>query len=210
MISKDYQQHWNKTYRKPSHKLGWYEDYPEPSLRLIEKCKLHKDARILNVGAGVSKLIPSLVQLGFSNLIVNDISDIAIEELRTLVGPTADRIEWIQDDLTQANALPLISKVDLWHDRAVLHFFTKEKDQQAYFQLVKQLVGPNGYVIIAVFNHQMANMCSGLEVKHYDLKELKMNLEPDFCLLDSFDFTYTMPSNDKREYIYTLFRRNNA
>ena len=46
----------------------------------------------------------------------------------------------------------------------MLHFFVEEEDQNAYFRLLKELVKEGGHVIIAVFNLQGAEKCSGLPV----------------------------------------------
>jgi hypothetical protein len=40
---------------------------------------------------------------------------------------------------------------DLWHDRAVFHFLTNEKDQQTYIQKLKQYLKPNGYFLLSTF-----------------------------------------------------------
>jgi hypothetical protein len=89
-----------------------------------------------------------------------------------------------------------------------LHFFNEADEQDAYFLLLKKLVKQNGFVIIAAFNLHGAETCSGLPVFRYNEKMLSEKLDSDFSLMEYFDFTYTMPSGDKREYVYTLFQRN--
>jgi hypothetical protein len=103
------------------------------------------------------------------------------------------------------NDLP---KVDVWNDRAVLHFFTEKKEQDTYFELLHKKVKKGGFVILAEFNLQGATMCSGLPVKRYDVKMLQESLGKDYLLLKHFDYDYQMPSGEIRKYIYTLFKRN--
>ena len=98
-------------------------------------------------------------------------------------------------------------QIDLWHDRAVLHFFHERSSQDAYFALLQKLVRPGGYVIIAAFNLNGAPTCSGLPVFRYDARMLQEKLGENFKLLEAFDHTYTQPSGDTRAYVYTLFRR---
>lgn len=206
---KDLKSHWENAYKNSdTDQLGWYEDFPEPSLRLIEKCELSKNERLLNVGVGSTTLIDELLKKGYQNIIASDISENAIAELKKRLKNKSDQIEWIVDDLILPGKLNKIEKVDLWHDRAVLHFFNEADEQDAYFSLLKKLVKRNGFVIIAVFNLDGAEKCSGLSVFRYNEKMLSKKLGHDFSLLDSFDFTYSMPSGDKREYVYTLFQRN--
>lgn len=205
----DLKSYWDKAYKNSiTNKLGWYEDFPEPSLRLIDKCVLKSDARILNVGVGATTLIDELLNKGYDQVIGSDISANAMEEIKSRLGADSDQVEWIVDDLLFPEKLDEIEPVDLWHDRAVLHFFNKSDEQDAYFSLLKKLVKRNGFVIIAAFNLRGAENCSGLPVFRYDKKMLSEKLDRDFSLVEYFDFTYTMPSGDKREYVYTLFKRN--
>ena len=204
----DSRSHWNKVYEtKPIEKLGWYEDKADPSLYLIEKCKLQQSSAILHVGAGATTLIDTLETLGYVNLYVNDISHVALEKLKARLGNGGSSIQWIEDDLTNPHQLNNIKNVELWHDRAVLHFFTQQKDQEAYFQLLKSVVAKGGYVIIAVFNLEGALHCSGLPVFRYSEAMLSDRLGEQFSLIESFDHMYTMPSGNTRSYIYTLYQR---
>lgn len=147
-------EHWERVYQKnPVHKLGWYETSPEPSLGLIEQCKPHKDAVILNVGTGATTLVDELIKMGFQNIIANDISGAALEELQNRLGSEkSTMVRWIVDDLTDPAELKSLEQIDLWHDRAVLHFFNEKEEQDAYFSLLRKLVKVEGWVILAAFN----------------------------------------------------------
>lgn len=200
--------HWDKTYNKEIEKLGWYEKFPEQSMQLIAKCNLTKDARMLHVGAGASTLIDELLQQGYCNLIANDISENALNKLQERLGSNAHKVSYVVDDIIRPTHLQEIEQVDLWHDRAVLHFFTNLHDQECYFNLVKKLVKKNGFVIIATFNLNGATHCSGLPVYRFNETMLQCSLGNDFRLIDSFNHTYTQPSGNTREFVYTLFQRN--
>ena len=202
-------EHWERVYeKKPVEEMGWYESSPEPSLNLIEHCKLEKNAAILNVGAGATTLVDQLLELGYNHIIANDISKAALEELQLRLGPEiSEQVHWIVDDLTDPGELYELGQIDLWHDRAVLHFFHERSSQDVYFALLQKLVRPGGYVIIATFNLNGAPTCSGLPVFRYDARMLQEKLGDDFKLLEAFDHTYTQPFGDTRAYVYTLFRR---
>ena len=177
-------EHWERIYQKTSFdRLGWYEARSEPSLQLIEKCNLPKDATILNVGTGATTLVDDLLNLGFSNLIANDISSQALEEIQLRLGPERSKmVHWLVDDLTRPNELKALKQVDLWHDRAVLHFFNEPEEQNTYFNLIRKLVKIYGYVIIAAFNLDGAPKCSGLPVIRYDAQMLQEKLGESFHL----------------------------
>ncbi|WP_456424249.1 methyltransferase domain-containing protein [Lutibacter sp.] len=207
----DFENHWNNAYQKtPINKLGWYEKESTPSLELITLCNLSKNAQIFNAGAGASILIEQLLNEGYSNLVVNDISSSALIELKNnLINHKTSQVQFIVDDLTNPTVLLKLKDIDLWHDRAVLHFFTTQQQQNSYFNLLKKVIKPKGYVILAEFNLEGAKKCSGLDVFNYNEKMLHERLGEDFALLKSFNYTYTQPSGGIREYVYTLFQRKN-
>ncbi|MGQ8335684.1 class I SAM-dependent methyltransferase [Sunxiuqinia sp. A32] len=200
--------HWEEVYRKtPTEQLGWFEESPQPTIELIQACSLPRSARILSVGAGTSSFIDYLLEEGFQQILATDISSTAIEQLKERLGEKRSNVEWIVDDLTQSTILHNIKPIDLWYDRAVLHFFTQANDQQSYFNLLRKLVKPGGFVIIAAFSLTGAKKCSGLPVKNYSTEMLREQLGSEFQLLRDFDFIYTTPGGNPRDYVYTLFQR---
>ncbi|MFC2083440.1 class I SAM-dependent methyltransferase [Bacteroidota bacterium] len=205
----NYKEHWDKVYSKSEiKKLGWYEATPQPSLDLIQKCKIDKDATILDVGSGATTLIENLVKDGYSNISATDISKVALEiAKKRLREDEAKLVNWIVDDITDPKHLHQITSVDLWHDRTVLHFLIEERQQKGYWKTLKRMVKKNGYVIIAVFSLDGAKKCSGLDVKNYDHKMISDFLGSEFELLEHIPYVYTMPSGDSRPYIYTQFQR---
>ena len=205
----DYKKHWNDAYLKsPINNLGWYEETPSQSIELIEACNLPKDSLIFNAGAGATTLIEKLLDDGYSNILVNDISSSALIELKNnLSSHSHSNVTFLVDDLTSPNELFNLKNIDLWHDRAVLHFFTEKFQQDIYFNLLKKTVKIDGFVILAEFNLEGAKKCSGLAVFNYNEIMLQERLGNNFKLLRSFNYTYTQPSGNTREYIYTLFQR---
>ena len=204
---KDIKTHWDDAYiNSPEEKLGWYETDLSPTLKLIEKANVAKDACVLNVGAGSTRLVDELVNRGYKNIMATDISEVALNSLKDRVGE--EQVKYITDDLTSPKLLNDIEPVRLWIDRAVLHFFTEKKDQASYFDLLKRRVASNSYVIFAEYNLVGATKCAGLEVNRYSEEMLADKLGSDFKMIESFEHTYTMPSGDLRPYIYALFKRN--
>lgn len=204
--------HWERVYQNSRVKsLGWYEENPETSLELINRCNLPEDACILNVGAGATTLVDGLLQAGYRNIIANDISSSALGKLQLRLGPGKSKmVNWIVDDLTNPAELNSLEQIDLWHDRAVLHFFQDSASQDAYFKLLQKLVSKESFVIIAAFNLNGAEKCSGLPVFRYDAAMLQDKLGSEFQLMEAKDYTYLMPSGDTREYVYTLFQRKSV
>lgn len=206
---RDFEKHWNNAYLKTNVKnLGWYEENPQPSIELIVACNLPKDAILFNAGAGATTLIDNLLGQGYTNIIINDISSVALGELGDkIIVPKSANVTFIVDDLTNPTELNKLNNIDLWHDRAVLHFFTEHEPQLTYFNLIRNAVKTEGYVILAEFNLEGAKKCCGLNVVNYDEDMLQKGLGETFKLKKSFNYTYTQPSGNTREYVYTLFQK---
>lgn len=206
---KDFTKHWEEVYQtKEGEQLGWFEDFPETTLQLIEKCHLNPDATILNVGAGTSTLIDALLERGFTNIIANDLSKAALQKLELRILKNYDfRLNCLVDDLTKPKALLQLQNIDLWIDRAVLHFFLLDEEQKAYFNVIKKVVSKKGYVLIAVFSLEGAEKCSGLPLQRYNAEMIQDHLGSEFKLVEAFDHIYINPSGSERPYIYTLFQR---
>ncbi|MEW6144078.1 MAG: class I SAM-dependent methyltransferase [Thermodesulfobacteriota bacterium] len=204
--------HWDRVYAANEiNRLGWYEAAPEPSISLISKCRIGKDDPILDVGAGASTLIDYLLDQGYSNITVLDISETALEKLKERLGEEKSRrVRWIVDDITEPAQMAELRDVALWHDRALLHFLLGEKEREMYLTVLNRSVRIGGYVIIAAFSLTGARKCSGLDVMNYDQRILSDFLGKDYCLIEYFDYLYYTPSGQERPYIYTLFRRKQS
>jgi ubiquinone/menaquinone biosynthesis C-methylase UbiE len=201
--------HWDEIYSGLDvGELTWYEEIPEPSIRLLSKCHISKDESILDVGAGASTFIDYLKNQGFKNIIAADISEIALNKIKERLGnEKASSVRWIVDDITRPVHIQDLRDIAVWHDRAVLHFLLEEKQQKLYLSTLKKVLKNKGYVIIAAFSLKGAKKCTGLVVKNYDQYLLAELLGEDFKLLEYFDHTYYMPSGESRPYIYALFQK---
>jgi len=204
------QQYWDEFHTgRPTDKTGWWEETPEKSLLLVDRCDLAPDDLVVDAGAGSSTFTDSLLDRGFRRLVALDISKAALDVLRARLAPDrAASVRWIVDDLAHPVAARKLRDVSLWHDRAVLHFLISEEERAAYANLVRQAVKPGGYAILAAFSLTGAPDCSGLPVRNYDAGMLAEFLGADFALLESFDHVYINPSGAPRPYVYALFRRS--
>ena len=199
-------EHWNRFYSSRAvDETGFWEEIPEPSLRLIDRCALGADEPIIDAGGGASRLVDCLIDRGFRNLTVVDISQVALDRLRQRVGDSTVRT--IQADLASPTALDDLVGVALWHDRAVLHFLVEPRQRAAYGEVVRRVVRPRGFVALAAFALAGAQECSDLPVHNYDAAEFSEILGPEFALVESFDHLYVNRDGDPRPFVYALFRR---
>src|SRR5690606_22206092 len=99
--SQDLKSHWNTAYDKEDKKLGWFAVDPAQIMQLNESCKLAINAAIVNVGAGTTYIIDVLLKEGYTNLIANDLSDLALHNLKDRIKKSHSYfLKCIADDLT--------------------------------------------------------------------------------------------------------------
>ncbi|MCQ9205820.1 MAG: class I SAM-dependent methyltransferase [Omnitrophica bacterium] len=197
--------HWERAYKnQSSHKLSWYQDYPEISLRLIASTKVAAESNIIDIGGGASKLVDFLLQQGYKNITVLDIAGNSIEKAKLRLGGKANNVKWIETDITNCN---LEIQYDIWHDRAVFHFLTNSQDRKRYIKTLKQSLKPNGNVIIATFSLSGPKKCSGLKIARYSPESLLGELGNDFKIIETIDEVHITPANAKQNFIYCHFRK---
>lgn len=202
--------HWDRVYaEKDSETLGWYEPSPQTTLELLRQCDLPLSAQILIAGAGTTTLVDHLLDLGYTGLIAADLSAVALAKLQQRLGERASQLQWVVDDLSASEKLGAYQgQLDLWQDRAVLHFLLTESAREGYLQLLKKLLKPGGFALIACFAPGSAERCSGLPIRQYSAADLAEWLGPSFELKTHQLQTYTMPSGGLREFTHALFKRH--
>ena len=166
-MEKHLKAHWETVYEtKSPQEVSWTQEIPQISLDFIQSFQLNKDARIIDIGGGDSLLVDHLLDLGFMNLSVLDISAHAIERAKVRLGERASLVQWIVSDINDFQ--PEIT-YDLWHDRAAFHFLTAPTDINRYTRLVGNHAKN---LVIGTFSKDGPLKCSGLEITQYDEKEL--------------------------------------
>ena len=200
------QAHWERVFSSNTEdQVSWFEAVPEASLSLIRACGLARDALILDVGAGASRLPDALLNEGFTNVALLDISAAALEQTRQRLGPLARSVRMIVADV--ADWRPDV-QVDLWHDRAVLHFLAGTHDRAAYAAAVRTAVRSGGFVIISGFAPSGPERCSGLPVVRASQSEIAALLGPGFDLLDAFEKDHLTPKGVMQRFLFTRFWRH--
>lgn len=197
------QQHWDHIFANTEkEKLGWHEESVEQTLKLLKLAQLPDKTRAFVAGAGVSKLIPILMEQGLE-LEVNDISLEALNKLKAMV--TGHNIHFLHRDLSLS--FEEYRPAELWIDRAVLHFLLDEVEIKQYFHNLKQTLKPHGYALFAEFSTTGATQCAGLPIRQYSVARLEAELGAGFRLIHAEDFVFINPFGQEKPYIYCLFQR---
>ena len=198
--------HWDAIFSgTEDSKLGWFEKDASKTLELLDRIPKWENSTVFLPGAGTSVLIEELLNKGVK-LGLNDISIEALNRVKSRLGDKYKGINWLCQDI----ALPIkdsIPDVDIWIDRAVLHFLTDEDDIKGYFENVKSTLNVGGYAIFAEFSKTGALKCAGLILHRYSIGEISEYLGSSFKIVSHFNYTYINPFGAPRPYIYVLYKR---
>jgi ubiquinone/menaquinone biosynthesis C-methylase UbiE len=197
--------HWENVYqgKKPA-EVSWYQTDPIISLEMIALTGIGHAGKIIDVGGGASILVDKLLDKGFQNPTILDISFKALDHAKGRLGKRAGSVNWVEADILQAE-LPYI--YDLWHDRAVFHFLTSLEDRKKYIKMMEKAVRPGGHVIIATFALEGPLKCSGLQVERYSPEKLQHELGDQFLLVKNVEEVHITPLQTKQKFIYCYFRK---
>ena len=156
--------------------------------------------RIIDVGAGATTLIDSLVENDYDVTVL----DISSEALRILSNRHGTNLQYINGDLS--NPLDL-GEYEIWHDRAVLHFLLKKVDREQYVSNLESCIPSGGHAVIETFSTDGVKKCCGLDLHTYDEAMLVDLLGGNWVLVDSIRHTHINPFGGERPYISTIFQR---
>jgi 2-polyprenyl-3-methyl-5-hydroxy-6-metoxy-1,4-benzoquinol methylase len=197
--------HWDRIYstKKPD-EMSWTQDIPRTSLAFIFYANIDLHARIIDIGGGNSNLVDYLLDFGYKNITVLDISEQALISAQQRLGARADIVKWIVSDITDYQT---DTKYDFWHDRATFHFLTSESQILKYLSIAHQTVTENGYASIGTFSKDGPTKCSGLEIKQYSEETLRERLQDGFEKIKCITEDHTTPFHTVQNFILCLFRR---
>jgi len=201
IVPSDKKQHWEKIYEsKQPDQVSWTQTFPEKSLKLIDELGLHKSAPIIDIGGGDSNFVDHLIDRGFENISVLDISEKALERVKKRLGQAAIKVEWIISDI---NEFRPTKSYELWHDRAVFHFLTEPKDIQNYIRLAQKYV--SHHIILATFSKQGPTKCSGLNITQYDHLKMANTFAPVFKETDHYYSDHITPFGTTQNFLFSQF-----
>lgn len=204
-MKKNLEDHWQDVYNKKNeNEVSWYQEYPQPSLDFIKSLNLKLDSHIIDIGAGESRLVDNLLELGFTNVSVLDISLKSIEKTKKRLGLKSKLIKWIVSDI---NDFKPEHKYDLWHDRAAFHFLKDSSEIDNYVKLLKNSLNVEANLIIATFSENGPLKCSGLEVSRYSESSISNLLSNDFELISSEISVHNTPFNTTQEFLFSKFKK---
>lgn len=200
----DKQHYWDAIYRtKQPHEVSWTQEKPATSLDFIHSFHIPRDAAIIDVGGGDSRLVDYLLDEGFQNITVLDISQEALVRAQKRLGDKAGKIKWIVSDVT---AFEPDTHYDVWHDRATFHFLTTPEQIHKYINIAGQHV--KGYMAIGTFSDCGPDKCSGLPIRKYTEELLQKELVDKFDKIRCVTEDHVTPFNTKQNFLFCSFKKH--
>lgn len=197
-------QHWENVYEtKSPNEVSWTQEFPKTSLDFIASFGLDKQAGIIDIGGGDSKLVDYLVEQGYENISVLDISAKALERAKVRLGTIAEKVNWIESDITDFNPK---TTYDVWHDRATFHFLTTPEEVSKYKDIVEKYV--TRFLTIGTFSENGPKKCSGLDIKQYNENSLSKMFNKSFEKIRCMTEDHITPFDTTQNFIFCSFKKN--
>ena len=195
--------HWETVYKtKQPNEVSWTEDIPQTSLDFIHSFHVSKTAKIIDIGGGDSKLVDFLLEEGYENITVLDISEAALDRAKKRLGNKSNKVNWIASDVTSFKPK---TKFDIWHDRATFHFLTTPDQINKYLAIARKAV--TGYITIGTFSTNGPNKCSGLNIKQYSEEQLQTQLAKGFKKIRCINEDHITPFKTLQNFLFCSFKK---
>jgi len=202
-MEKNRKEHWEFVYRtKQPHEVSWTQEVPKTSLDFIRSFQLPLSAKIIDVGGGDSRLVDHLLDEGYRDITVLDISEKSLERTRGRLGARAGMVRWIASDITEFQP---DETYDCWHDRATFHFLTNAPEVDTYLSTARRSVA--GYMVIGTFSEEGPRRCSMLDVRQYSEPELQERLQDGFRKIRCVTEDHVTPFETRQNFLFCSFKR---
>lgn len=196
---------WNGVYAGNAlEAVSWREDTPDASLDMMSRAGVAPTASLIDIGGGASRLVDHLLAKGFGDVSVLDVSQEALAKARMRLGEAGEHVTWIVADVTLWRPARAF---DVWHDRAALHFLTRDEDQRAYVERLKRALRPGGRAILGGFAPDGPEKCSGLPVVRHDGRSLAALLGADFEIDEERRHDHVTPWGAVQKFQFSRFTR---
>lgn len=198
-------QHWDHIYgTKAEEEVSWFQPYPKTSMEFVNLFHLPTDAAIIDIGGGDSHFVDALLEKGYQNIWVLDISVKAIEKAKERLGERAAAIHWVVSDVTEF--VPPVP-FDFWHDRAAFHFLTTESAIDQYVDLAERAIKKDGYLILGTFSEHGPQKCSGLDIRQYSEASMSARFEAGFNRIKCVREDHTTPFHTTQNFLFCSFQK---
>lgn len=196
--------HWNEVYKTKKHtQISWYQEHSTISLDWILAYS-NKEDSIIDVGCGVSILADNLLDKGYQNISLLELSTTALDATKLRLKAAKDRVTFYNENILDFETH---SSFNLWHDRAVFHFLITDKDQQTYLNKLNKYLNKGGFFLLATFSPDGPKKCSDLDIVQYDKVKITQLLGDGFKFIKITNEIHPHPNGNTQNFNYFLFQK---
>lgn len=196
--------HWDEIYRQRAPgELTWYQREPLVSLALLDMLGVTPDQAVVDVGGGTSSLAGHLLDRGFGDITVLDLSTTALASAAGAMGERSGRVHWLAHDVLTWRP---DRRYQVWHDRAVLHFLVDEGHRLAYLATLRAALDGGGAVVVGTFAADGPERCSGLPVRRYGPDDLATLFGPAFDVVEQRREEHHTPAGGVQPFTWAAMR----
>lgn len=201
----DRKKHWENIYQtKELNEVSWYQPTPQTSLDFFKENNIKKEAKIIDVGGGDSFLVDHLLELGYQNISVLDISEAAIVRAKKRLKEKAKLVKWIVADAAKFQPS---ETYDFWHDRAAFHFLIEEKEIENYLATAHKSINAHGILVLGTFSVDGPKKCSGIEIKQYSEETMTSQVSDYFEKINCIIVDHKTPFDTTQNFVFCSFRK---
>ena len=197
--------HWENVFaNKQETEVSWFQPYPKTSIEFVKLFDLPLDANIIDIGGGDSHFVDALLEEGYKNIWVLDISENALSRAKKRLGDNANKVNWVVSDII--DFIPPV-EFDFWHDRAAFHFLTTEENINKYVGIAEKGIKTNGILVLGTFSETGPTKCSGLEIKQYSETSMSSRFELSFDRVKCITEEHQTPFNTTQNFLFCSFKK---
>ena len=197
-------EHWENVFTtKQETEVSWFQPYPKTSIEFVKLFNLPFDANIIDIGGGDSHFVDALLEEGYQNIWVLDISENALSRAKKRLGEKANKVNWVVSDIIDFN--PTVT-FDFWNDRAAFHFLTTEENINKYVGIAEKGIKTNGILVLGTFSETGPTKCSGLEIKQYSETSMSSRFELSFDRIKCMTEEHQTPFNTTQSFLFCSFK----
>jgi trans-aconitate methyltransferase len=174
------------------------------SLRMLRTAEASAADAVIDVGGGASPLAGVLLDRGFADLTVLDISAAGMRHAQARLGPRASQVHWLAADILSWHPQ---RRYQAWHDRAVFHFLTADKHRQQYLCTLDAATSPGAVAVFGCFAQDGPQHCSGLPVARYSPAQLARQFGPEWRLINQDRDEHITPAGAIQPFTWIALRR---
>jgi 2-polyprenyl-3-methyl-5-hydroxy-6-metoxy-1,4-benzoquinol methylase len=198
----DIASHWDTIYAtKHAEELSWFQREPSRSIDLIGDTPPR--GAIVDIGAGTSSLVDSLIDGGWEHITLLDLAPSALEATCCRLADRCGDVELVTGDVTTWEPT---RSFDVWHDRAVFHFL-RDADRDRYVQRATAAITSGGRLVLATFATDGPETCSGLPTQRYDASALAEIFAGGFTVSRADREVHVTPWGSMQSFTWVVLTR---